>query len=89
MNEKLYHHKDIVRNMYAGSRCIKGLYRAFNENHHLLPQEEIKLMGKREPKRVISNYIASMTDRYALKFITSFMVEGLNLKSFRYNSHYF
>ncbi|KIM03776.1 MAG: deoxyguanosinetriphosphate triphosphohydrolase [Sulfurovum sp. AS07-7] len=75
--KKLYHHKDIVRNMYAGSRCIKGLYRAFKENHHLLPQEHIELMEKREPKRVISDYIASMTDRYALKLYNQLYGRGL------------
>jgi len=65
--KKLYHHHEIVRNMYAGSQCIKGLYKAFSQNENLLMPQQRELMLKREPKRVIADYIASMTDRYALK----------------------
>jgi dGTPase len=65
--ETLYRHEKIVRKMYAGKECIRALYRAFREDADLLPSRQKALLGQRKPARVIADYIASMTDRYALK----------------------
>ena len=67
LHKKLYKHQKIVENMYAGKQCIKGLYRAFREDMDLLPPKQKQLLEQRSEQRVIADYIASMTDRYAMK----------------------
>jgi len=64
---KLYRHEKIVSKMYAGKQCIRGLYRAMREEPDLLPPRQQALLQQRPQHRVIADYIASMTDRYALK----------------------
>jgi dGTPase len=63
----LYKHHKIVKNMYAGKECVKALYKAFMEEENLLPFNTKELLEKRAKHRVVADYIASMTDRYALK----------------------
>jgi len=65
--KKLYKHERISRKMYAGKQCIKGLYTAFREDINLLPPYQEALFDVRKKERVIADYIASMTDRYAMK----------------------
>ncbi|NPA28141.1 MAG: dNTP triphosphohydrolase [Epsilonproteobacteria bacterium] len=64
---KLYKHHKIVREMYGGKVCVKALYKAFMSEPNLLPQQHRELLGVRKKHRVVADYIASMTDRYALK----------------------
>ena len=65
--QKLYRHQKIVRKMHAGKQCIKGLYSAFTEDINLLPPYQKELLQSRTKERVIADYIAAMTDRYAMK----------------------
>lgn len=65
--KKMYHHHQIVRKMYSGSQAIKGLYEAMDSEIKILPPYFKALLDKREQHRVISDYIASMSDRYAIK----------------------
>ncbi len=74
---KLYTHKKIARKMYAGKQCIKGLYKAFREDNDLLPPHQKELFETRKEERVIADYIAAMTDRYAMK--TYHEIYGLSL----------
>ena len=73
----LYTHEKIVRKMYAGKQCIKGLYKALNEDHDLLPTYQKELFEVRKKERVIADYIAAMTDRYAMK--TYHEIYGLSI----------
>ena len=66
--EKMYQHKNIARKMYAGKQAIKGLYSGLMENEKMLPEFYYKQLDKRNKHRVIADYIASMSDRYALNF---------------------
>jgi dGTPase len=75
--QKLYRHEKIARKMYAGKQCIIGLYKAFNEDEHLLPPHQKALMKVRPKHRVIADYMAAMTDRYAIK--TYHELYGLSL----------
>jgi dGTPase len=75
--DKLYTHSKIARKMHAGKQCIKGLYIAFREDNNLLPPYQKELFDKRREERVIADYIASMTDRYAMK--TYHEIYGLTL----------
>ena len=74
---KLYTHEKIARKMYAGKQCIKGLYAAFREDNNLLPPHQKELFEVRKEARVIADYIAAMTDRYAMK--TYHEIYGLSL----------
>jgi dGTPase len=65
---KLYQHKDITRKMYAGKQAIKGLYKGLMEDEKMLPEFYYKQLQTRNKHRVIADYIASMSDRYAIKF---------------------
>ncbi|MGB5964969.1 MAG: dNTP triphosphohydrolase [Sulfurimonadaceae bacterium] len=64
--QKLYQHKQIVRKMYAGKQAIKGLYSAMMEEEKILPSYYLEQIQKRNKHRVVSDYIASLSDRYAL-----------------------
>jgi len=75
--KKLYKHEKIVRKMHAGKQCIKGLYTAFNDDTDLLPIHQKALLQTRPKHRVIADYMAAMTDRYALK--TYHEIYGLSL----------
>ena len=75
--KKLYKHEKIARKMYAGKQCIQGLYKAFRDDQDLLPPHQKELLEIRNEKRVIADYIAAMTDRYAMK--TYHEVYGMSL----------
>lgn len=77
MFQKLYRHEKIVRKMYAGKQCIQNLYRAFTEDESLLPSRQKELLQIRSKQRVVADYIASMTDRFAMKTYHEFY--GLTL----------
>ena len=64
--QELYQHKQIVRRMYAGKQAIKGLYSAMMEEEKILPTYYLEQIDKRNKHRVIADYIASLSDRYAL-----------------------
>jgi dGTPase len=75
---KLYRHEKIAKEMHAGKVCIRRLYEAFHEDIDLFPNYQKALLQVRKKERVIADYIASMTDRYALK--TYHTIYGLSLK---------
>ena len=64
--DKMYRHYRIVRMCAKGKRFIQDIFEEYRCNHESLPmstQRHIKQWGL---ERVICDYIASMTDRYAL-----------------------
>ncbi|RUM65026.1 MAG: deoxyguanosinetriphosphate triphosphohydrolase [Sulfurimonas sp.] len=67
LHQELYQHKNIVRKMFSGKQAIIGLYRALNDEHKLLPKYFYRQLHSRHQHRVIADYIASMSDRYAMK----------------------
>ena len=64
--KELYQHKNIMRKMYAGKQAIKGLFSALMEEPKMLPKYYVQQLEYRNQHRIISDYIASMSDRYAL-----------------------
>ena len=65
---KLYQHKDIVVKMFAGKQAIKGLYSGLMEEEKMLPKFYYEQLKSRNKHRVVADYIAHMSDRYALSF---------------------
>ena len=53
--------------MFFGRQCIKALFNDFMNDENLLPLEaKDRIDSGAKIHRVISDYIASMTDRYAI-----------------------
>jgi dGTPase len=65
---KLYQHKDIVVKMFAGKQAIKGLYSGLMEEEKMLPEFYYNQLKSRKKHRVVSDYIAHMSDRHAISF---------------------
>lgn len=69
LNEKLYHHHRVVRMTEKAGRVIKDLFDVYKKNPAQLPYtiyERHKKHSEKEKYEICCNYIASMTDRYAL-----------------------
>lgn len=63
----LYGSEEVKRKMFFGKQCIKALFNDFMNDKYLLPLEaRDKINTGAKKHRVISDYIASMTDRYAI-----------------------
>jgi len=65
---KLYQHKDIMVKMFAGQQAIKGLYNGLIQEPKMLSEFYYKQLDTKSKHRVIADYIASLSDRYALSF---------------------
>ena len=74
--KELYQHKEIVRKMYAGKKAVQGLFEALMEEPKMLPKYYASQLETRSKHRVIADYIASMSDRYAMSLYNE--VFGLN-----------
>ena len=64
---KLYRHPQILRKMHAGKQCIKGLFKALTEDPRLMPDEYYQRTTKEPAYRVAADFIAGMSDRYAMR----------------------
>lgn len=72
--ERMYRHYTINRIKIKVERIVKDLFQAFHRNYALLPdnwQMRVKESGGLEDERVrariVADYIAGMTDRYAIR----------------------
>lgn len=74
--ENMYRHYTVRRMRMKVSRVVRDLYEAFMDEYHLLPPEWQKRVedvgggdvdGIRPRARIVADYIAGMTDRYAIK----------------------
>jgi dGTPase len=64
--DKLYHHYRVIRMADKAKRFIEELYRVYYRRPQALPPAQQKRIPADGVRRVICDYIASMTDRYAL-----------------------
>jgi dGTPase len=62
----LYRHYRVMRMSAKAQRIISSLFRAFMEDSRLLPPQ-YQRQDKDDRARAISDYIAGMTDRYAIR----------------------
>jgi dGTPase len=67
LRNKLYMHPKIVRKMYAGSQAVSGLYKACMEEPKILPKHFFMQLSKRKKHRVVADFLASLSDRYAFE----------------------
>ncbi|MGH8246072.1 MAG: deoxyguanosinetriphosphate triphosphohydrolase, partial [Gammaproteobacteria bacterium] len=73
LNQNLYRHYRVQRMSYQAERVVKELFAVFMENARLLPdgvQDRIRAGDESRVDahraRMIADYIAGMTDRYAI-----------------------
>ena len=69
LSKKLYHHYRVVRMTDKANRIIHDLFEVYKENPAQLPYsiyQRDKRYSDTEKYEIIGNYIASMTDRFAL-----------------------
>ncbi len=65
LNERFYQDYRVLKMTINGKRLIRELYNAFVNNVEMLPSQEYEkvLLGD-EPRRIVADYIALMTDNY-------------------------
>lgn len=64
--DRLYHHYRVVRMSIKAERFIRELFNVYVENPKQLPDSVQKRIRHDGVRRTVCDYIASMTDRYAL-----------------------
>jgi len=62
----LYRHHEVLRTTVKAKRIVKDLFHVFFENPALLPAQCMERQSGDLP-RIVSDYIAGMTDRYAVR----------------------
>ena len=65
--KKLYRHYRVVRMQVKAERLITDLFNAYRSEPLMLPTSVHKLIETRGLERTICDYIAGMTDRYAIE----------------------
>ncbi len=67
---RMYRHPEVMRVRAKADQIVRDLFRAFQTDPHKMPEEWQRLalaqLQDRRRARVIADYIAGMTDRYAL-----------------------
>ena len=65
----MYRHWKVNRLRFKASRVVKDLFQMYFEHSDILPEDwglEAKLLDHTMRARLVSDYIAGMTDQYAL-----------------------
>jgi dGTPase len=65
--KKLYRHYRVVRMQVKAERLLTDLFNAYHTEPLMLPTPVYKLIDTRGLERTICDYIAGMTDRYAIE----------------------
>ncbi|MBN1353625.1 MAG: deoxyguanosinetriphosphate triphosphohydrolase [Candidatus Omnitrophica bacterium] len=65
LTNELYHHYRVVRMSRKASRVMKDLFHIYVENPDQLPTSPAEKLKKEDKYRVVCDYLAGMTDRYA------------------------
>jgi dGTPase len=66
LSQKLYHHYRVMRMSIKAKRFIKELFTVYMDKPEQLPPDTQKRIPKDGVTRAVCDYIAGMTDRYAL-----------------------
>ena len=64
--DSMYHHYRLIRMQTKAERFVTGLFEAYATEPNMLPTEVKNKLDHAPLHRVITDYIAGMTDRYAL-----------------------
>ncbi len=67
LRANLYQHHRVAREMEMARRCVRDLFRAYQENLSLLPLRFRRRAEEEGKERMIADYLSGMTDRYAIR----------------------
>jgi dGTPase len=67
LREQLYRHYQVLRMTSKARRIIGELFAAFMSDARMLPPQYQLMAEQQTPPRAVADYIAGMTDRYAMK----------------------
>jgi dGTPase len=65
LHRKVYRHYRVQRMAVKGERIVRELFAEFGRMPQLLPERYSRRIGTGSPERVVCDYLAGMTDRYA------------------------
>jgi dGTPase len=65
LHERVYRHYRVTRMALKGRRFLLQLYREFTSNSNLLPERYSRRIESESLERVVCDYLAGMTDRFA------------------------
>ncbi len=65
--ERMYNHYRLVRMHVKAERIIEEMFGAYLREPKMLPEKTLQRAEKQEVRQVITDYIAGMTDRFALE----------------------
>jgi dGTPase len=66
LGEHVYRHHRVLRMTSKAQRVLHELFAAFMADTRLMPPEYHLAAQRNEPARIVADYIAGMTDRYAI-----------------------
>ncbi len=66
LNENLYRHFQVLRMTNKARRIVSELFAALTSDPRLLPPQ-YRMMAREDSPRAVADYIAGMTDRYAIR----------------------
>jgi len=64
--QNLYRHYKVARMSEKAQRLLRELFQAFSNEPRLMPPEH-RARADHDPRRAVADYIAGMTDRYAIR----------------------
>lgn len=67
LHARLYRHPRVLEAAEAGTRLLPGLFRHYLGTPTDLPEHFQRRIGRSSPERVVCDYIAGMTDRFAIE----------------------
>ena len=65
LRQRVYQHHRVQRMAHKGRRILQQLFAEFCRTPQLLPERYSRRIGTGGPERVVCDYVAGMTDRYA------------------------
>jgi dGTPase len=66
LHANLYRHREVLRMTTKAARILRELFAAFAEEPRLMPAEHTE-RARRDGPRAIADYVAGMTDRFAIR----------------------
>jgi dGTPase len=64
--DKLYHHERVLHTIGRARHIVSGLFAAYMDDPGLMPPQH-RNRAESDKARAVADYIAGMTDRYAVK----------------------
>jgi dGTPase len=65
LHQRVYRHHRVLRMAIKGQRLLRALFAEFSRVPHLLPERYFQRTQSEPVERVVCDYLAGMTDRYA------------------------